>query len=379
MVGPTGCGKSTTLGLISGLERPSLGDVRLMGNIVKGIDPRIGYVFQSDAIFPWKNVLNNVVAGPLFRNQPKKQALALAREWIARVGLSGFEDRYPHQLSGGMRKRVALAQTFINEPKILLMDEPFNALDVQTRTFNHTIELQAAGKQMQCVIQLDIAPGEAEMVSSKEAAQIHSAKDLVGKNLGVTELGSGTQTLTTAILHNVGVEQDKVHFVPVGAGDTFIAAMQQGRISAGMTTEPTISRLLTSGAGKVLVDLRTPETTQKALNGSYPFICVFMQNDYVKQHKDIVQKLVTAYSDTLKWMHSHSAEEIAAKMPADYYAGNKDLYVTALKSQLAIFSPDGKMPSDGPQSVLNIENQTNQTVKGKQIDLNATYTNDFIK
>ncbi|GER89498.1 hypothetical protein KDW_36600 [Dictyobacter vulcani] len=350
-----------------------------MGNIVKGIDPRIGYVFQSDAIFPWKNVLNNVVAGPLFRNQPKKQALALAREWIARVGLSGFEDRYPHQLSGGMRKRVALAQTFINEPKILLMDEPFNALDVQTRTFNHTIELQAAGKQMQCVIQLDIAPGEAEMVSSKEAAQIHSAKDLVGKNLGVTELGSGTQTLTTAILHNVGVEQDKVHFVPVGAGDTFIAAMQQGRISAGMTTEPTISRLLTSGAGKVLVDLRTPETTQKALNGSYPFICVFMQNDYVKQHKDIVQKLVTAYSDTLKWMHSHSAEEIAAKMPADYYAGNKDLYVTALKSQLAIFSPDGKMPSDGPQSVLNIENQTNQTVKGKQIDLNATYTNDFIK
>ena len=134
IVGPTGCGKSTTLGLISGLERPSLGDVRLMGNTVQGIDPRIGYVFQSDAIFPWKNVLNNVVAGPLFRNQPKKQALELAREWIARVGLTGFEDRYPHQLSGGMRKRVALAQTFINEPKILLMDEPFSALDVQTRT-----------------------------------------------------------------------------------------------------------------------------------------------------------------------------------------------------------------------------------------------------
>ncbi len=134
VVGPTGCGKSTTLGLISGLERPSEGSVQVMGKPVQGIDPRIGYVFQADAVFPWKNVLNNVATGPRFRGQPKAQALERARDWIARVGLSGFEDRYPHQLSGGMRKRVALAQTFINEPQILLMDEPFSALDVQTRT-----------------------------------------------------------------------------------------------------------------------------------------------------------------------------------------------------------------------------------------------------
>ena len=134
VVGPTGSGKSTTLGLISGLERPSEGSVKVMGKPVQGIDPRIGYVFQADAVFPWKNVLNNVATGPRFRGQPKAQALERARDWIARVGLSGFEDRYPHQLSGGMRKRVALAQTFINEPQILLMDEPFSALDVQTRT-----------------------------------------------------------------------------------------------------------------------------------------------------------------------------------------------------------------------------------------------------
>jgi len=134
VVGPTGSGKSTTLGLISGLERPSEGSVKVMGKPVQGIDPRIGYVFQADAVFPWKNVLNNVATGPRFRGQRKAQALERARDWIARVGLSGFEDRYPHQLSGGMRKRVALAQTFINEPQILLMDEPFSALDVQTRT-----------------------------------------------------------------------------------------------------------------------------------------------------------------------------------------------------------------------------------------------------
>ena len=134
VVGPTGCGKSTTLGLISGLERPSEGSVQVMGKPVQGIDPRIGYVFQTDAVLPWRNVLRNVATGPLFRSQPKAEALSRAREWIARVGLAGFEDRYPHQLSGGMRKRVALAQTFINEPQILLMDEPFSALDVQTRT-----------------------------------------------------------------------------------------------------------------------------------------------------------------------------------------------------------------------------------------------------
>jgi sulfonate transport system ATP-binding protein len=133
VVGPTGCGKSTTLGLISGLERPSEGSVQVMGQPVHGIDPRIGYVFQADAVLPWRNVLNNVATGPLFRGQPKARAFERAHDWIARVGLSGFEDRYPHQLSGGMRKRVALAQTFINEPQILLMDEPFSALDVQTR------------------------------------------------------------------------------------------------------------------------------------------------------------------------------------------------------------------------------------------------------
>jgi NitT/TauT family transport system ATP-binding protein len=134
VVGPTGCGKSTTLSLISGLEPASEGLVQVMGEPVQGIDPRIGYVFQTDAVFPWKNVLSNVATGPLFRGQRKAEAMARAREWVGRVGLAGFEDRYPHQLSGGMRKRVALAQTFINEPQILLMDEPFSALDVQTRT-----------------------------------------------------------------------------------------------------------------------------------------------------------------------------------------------------------------------------------------------------
>jgi NitT/TauT family transport system ATP-binding protein len=134
VVGPTGCGKSTTLGLIAGLARPSAGSVRIEGRPVDGVDPRIGFVFQADAVFPWHNVLDNVSAGPIFRGTPKNEAIEAARDWVRRVGLAGFEAHYPHQLSGGMRKRVALAQTFINRPDILLMDEPFSALDVQTRS-----------------------------------------------------------------------------------------------------------------------------------------------------------------------------------------------------------------------------------------------------
>jgi len=279
----------------------------------------------------------------------------------------------------GYFKQEGLDVTLIDEASGQSAEDEVLAgqVDAGSGSYNHTIELQAAGKNMECVVQLDIAPGEAEMVSSNEAGQIHSMSDLKGKNLGVTELGSGTHTLSIALLHQVGVAQDQVHFVPVGAGDTFIAAMQQGKIDAGMTTEPTISRLVTSGVGKVLVDLRTPQSTQAALGGSYPFICVFMKNDYVNSHKDVVQKLVNAYVKTLKWIHTHTAEQIADMMPPDYYAGNKTLYVTALQNQLAIFSPDGTMPSDGPASVLNVENQVNKSVQGKQIDLSQTFTNQF--
>ena len=146
VVGPTGCGKSTTLALISGLEAASAGTVRLFGEPVKNVADRVGYVFQRDAVFPWKNVLENVSVGPQFRGVAAADARSQAREWIARVGLAGFEAYYPHQLSGGMRKRVALAQTLINQPRVLLMDEPFSALDVQTRALmeNELLDLWAS-------------------------------------------------------------------------------------------------------------------------------------------------------------------------------------------------------------------------------------------
>ncbi len=143
VVGPTGCGKSTTLTLVAGLERPSEGSVRVAGQPVGGIPDGVSFMFQTDALLPWKTVLQNVAMGPVFHGAPRKRAHADAREWLRVVGLAGFEDHHPHQLSGGMRKRVSLAAALINEPSILLMDEPFGALDVQTKAImsNELLEL----------------------------------------------------------------------------------------------------------------------------------------------------------------------------------------------------------------------------------------------
>ena len=133
IVGPTGCGKSTTLTLTAGLERPSAGTVRVSGRPVDGITKGVSFMFQTDALRPWKPVLDNVALGPMFRNLGKTDRAKKAMDWLRTVGLTGFEHHYPHQLSGGMRKRVSLAAALINEPSVLLMDEPFSALDVQTR------------------------------------------------------------------------------------------------------------------------------------------------------------------------------------------------------------------------------------------------------
>ncbi|MGZ4164340.1 MAG: ABC transporter ATP-binding protein [Tumebacillaceae bacterium] len=134
IVGPTGCGKSTTLSLIAGFEPPSKGSVQIQGEPLHTINDRAACVFQTDNTFPWKTVIDNVSLGLRMRGVSKSEANSEARRWIERVGLKGFENHYPHQLSGGMRKRVALAQCLIVQPEILLMDESFSALDVHTRS-----------------------------------------------------------------------------------------------------------------------------------------------------------------------------------------------------------------------------------------------------
>jgi NitT/TauT family transport system ATP-binding protein len=158
VVGPTGCGKSTLLNVAAGLLAPSSGRTLVHGTPLSGINASAGYMFQSDALMPWRSALANVTAGLEFHGSAMVDAVPKAREWLTRVGLAGFEDRYPHQLSGGMRKRVALAQTLILDPEFLLMDEPFSALDIQTRQLmeNELLELWSADRKSVLFITHDL-------------------------------------------------------------------------------------------------------------------------------------------------------------------------------------------------------------------------------
>ena len=133
IVGPTGCGKSTLLNVTAGLFAPASGAVNIFGHSLVNLNRQAGYLFQADALFPWKTAVENVAIGLETSGTPVADARARAKEWLTRVGLAAFADRYPHMLSGGQRKRVGLAQVLIRDPKILLMDEPFGPLDAQTR------------------------------------------------------------------------------------------------------------------------------------------------------------------------------------------------------------------------------------------------------
>jgi NitT/TauT family transport system ATP-binding protein len=134
IVGPTGCGKSTLLNVAAGLIRPSSGSLRVFGEtLTDGLNTQAAYLFQVDALMPWKTAEDNIAIGLIFRGMPREDALKVAREWLERVGLHGHGNKYPHQLSGGMRKRASLAQALALNPRIILMDEPFSALDIQTR------------------------------------------------------------------------------------------------------------------------------------------------------------------------------------------------------------------------------------------------------
>jgi NitT/TauT family transport system ATP-binding protein len=158
VVGPTGCGKSTLLNVGAGLLMPSSGQVRVFGEPLASVNRRAGYMFQGEALMPWRNALDNVTAGLQFGHVSAAEAAERGREWMRRVGLGGFEDRFPHQMSGGMRKRAMLAQTLIRDPDIILMDEPFSALDIQTRQLmeNEVLDLWMAKRKAVLFITHDL-------------------------------------------------------------------------------------------------------------------------------------------------------------------------------------------------------------------------------
>ncbi|TXC98391.1 ABC transporter substrate-binding protein [Streptomyces sp. ISID311] len=281
----------------------------------------------------------------------------------------------------GYFKDEGLDVTLLTEPAGVQATTSLVSGDVQgvVGFYDHTLDLQVKGKQVESVVQLAHAPGEVEVVSNKAAGELTSPKDFKGKKLGVTGLGSSTDFLTKYLAVKNGVQTNEFTPVAVGAGQTFLSALQQGSIQGGMTTDPTVAQIVDKNLGKVLLDMRTPEGSQKALGGPYPSSSLYMNTDWVNSHKETVHKLAKAFVKTLTWMSTHTAEQIAAKMPADYAQGGKKLYAQAIKDTLPMFTKDGVMPADGPATVERVLKSFNPNLKNATLDLKKTYTTEFVK
>ncbi|MBV9077563.1 MAG: ABC transporter substrate-binding protein [Methylobacteriaceae bacterium] len=245
--------------------------------------------------------------------------------------------------------------------------------------YDHTIDLQSKGKFITNVVQLLATPGEVQLVTAKDAEKFSQPANWKGQALGVTGLGSATDFLTRALAAKAGLKIQDVTLVPVGAGDTFLQALSQGKIVAGMTTEPTVARAVKQGVAKVAFDMRTPEGTRAALGGDYPASCVYMDAGWLKENRETAQKVVNAFVKTLKWIGTHSPEEIADQMPKDYYAGERDLYVQGLRESRGMYSPDGVLTQAAAENVLATLKSYNPALQQKTIDLSKTFTTEFVQ
>ncbi|MGW0208854.1 ABC transporter substrate-binding protein [Streptomyces sp. NPDC003233] len=249
-------------------------------------------------------------------------------------------------------------------------------VDMAGAWYNHTIDFQVKGKAVEDVVQLSGAPGEREMCGTKSG--VHSAADFKGKTLGVTDLGSGTDTLTQFLAAKKGVKTADFHRIGVGAGSTAIAALQNGKVACVMTTQPTVAAIQKKGIGYSAVDVATTSGATTATGGAWPAAGVIARTDWVNSHKDAVQKVVDALVATLHWIDKHSASDIADKLPQSFVQNQlvtKADYISALTQDKGQFLPDGIMPAGGPKNVLTTEELVGHATS--KVNLGTTFTNDF--
>jgi NitT/TauT family transport system substrate-binding protein len=282
----------------------------------------------------------------------------------------------------GYFKAEGLDVQLLTEPSGATAENVLISGDVQgvVGFYDHTIDLQTKGKCITSVVQFADVPGEVEMVATAKAATIKSPADFKGRKLGVTSPGSSTDFLTQYLATKGGLNSGDYTTVKAGAGTTFIAAIDNGGIDAGMTTDPTAAKLISSGKAKVLLDMRTEAGAKAALGGLYPASSLYLDCAWVQAHPEAVQKLANALVKTLRWINAHSPAEIAAKMPAEYAAGNTELYVQAVHDSIGMFNGDGLMKQEGAKNVLEVLSQFSPNVKGKKdtVDLTKTYTTTFV-
>ena len=249
-------------------------------------------------------------------------------------------------------------------------------VDMAGAWYVHTIDFQAKGKNVVDVVQLSGAPGEREMCA--KGSGITSPAQWKGKSLGVTDIGSGTDELTVYLAARYHLTSKDISRVAVGAGPTFVAALQHNRIACGMTSQPTAGAVESQGVGTSVINLATTSGAQQWLGGDYPAAGVLARSDWVASHQATVQKVVDALVATMHWINTHSAADIANAMPAAYVSNGittKAAYITELAQDKGQFLPDGMMPASGPATVLAIEKFVGN-VTGP-VNLATTYTNQY--
>lgn len=251
--------------------------------------------------------------------------------------------------------------------------------DVVSGYFDHCVNLAAKGQHLQAFVVYDRYPGLALVVSPKHKDEIKSVKDLANKKVGVSAPGSSTDFFLKYLLSKNGVDPNSVGVVGVGLGATAVAAMEQGEIDAAVMLDPSVTILQGRNKDlKILSDTRTQKDTLAVFGGEYPGGALYTKADWVAGHPKEVQGMATAIVSTLKWIHSHTPEEIMAKMPPEMVGKDKDLYLAALKNTIPMYSETGRMDPKGASAVLAVFSQSSPDVAKANIDLSKTYTNDFV-
>jgi NitT/TauT family transport system substrate-binding protein len=251
--------------------------------------------------------------------------------------------------------------------------------DVVSGYFDHCVNLAAKNQRLQSIVVYDRYPGFALVVSPKSGDSIKSVKDLANKKVGVSAPGSSTDYFLKFILRKNGVNPDSVGVIGVGLGATAVAAMEQGSVDAAIMLDPAVTQL--GGRNKdlrILVDTRTQKDTIDVFGGEYPGGALYTKAEWIEKNPKEAQALVNAILATLKWIHSHTPEEIMAKVPDEIVGGDKSLYLAALKNTLPMYSESGRMDPKGAQAVLAVFSQSSPDVAKANIDLSKTYTNQFI-
>lgn len=251
--------------------------------------------------------------------------------------------------------------------------------DVVSGYFDHCVNLAAKGQHLQAFVVYDRFPGFALVVSPKHTAEINSIKDLANKKVGVSAPGSSTDFFLKYMLSKNGVDPNSVSVIGVGLGGSAIAAMEQGQIDAAIMLDPAVTLLQGKNKDlKILSDTRTQKDTLAVFGGEYPGGALYTKADWIAGHQNEVQGMATAIVATLKWIHSHTPEEIMAKMPPEMVGKDKDLYLAALKNTIPMYSESGRMDPKGAAAVLAVFSQSSPDVAKANIDLSKTYTNTYV-